>query len=478
MKFLSKRTVTLNIESTELRLLVVRGKQVEEWSSVSLDPGVVKDGLILDLPAVSAAITQLITEQEIKEREIITALSGFQSVQRFPDLPKLAPQLLEDALMREAKRTMPVPLEQLYLSWQVTGEHDDSQEIFLLGVPQNTMDAEVQCLRQSGITPRIMDLKPLALARMINRPEALVIDIETESCDILVISGGMPIIMRSLTMHSYHSLARRVQSLVEEFERTLQFYESSHPNEPIGRNTPLFLTGGLASDSEVAQAVMAGVEYKVEPLVSPLDSPPDLPVAQFAVNIGLALKSVSYPRNASIPDVNILPGIYRPHPLSTRQVLLVPGLLAGMALIFPLYQMATSATTDVYRAQVEYDTVAQQLQVRQRENQQVQQMEEAIAQVEQARDNLAANLEVLNAGRSGVYSDLYMVAVDVLPPGARLVSTALRGGEFQLQGNAPSYEIALEYARALRETGEFTSVWVNVLSGSQGDKVNFTIALK
>jgi len=242
LKLLSKRTITLNIEGTELRLLVIRGKQVEEWSSVSLEPGLVKDGLILDLPAVSAAISQLITEQGVKEKEIITSLSGFQSVQRFPDLPKLSPQLMKDALMREAKKTMPVPLEQLYLSWQVISERDDLQEIFLLGIPQNTMDAEVHCLREAGITPRIMDLKPLALARMINRPEALIIDIEMESCDIVVISGGIPIIMRSLTMHSYHSLARRVQNLVEEFERTLQFYESSHPNEPLGRSTPLFLT--------------------------------------------------------------------------------------------------------------------------------------------------------------------------------------------------------------------------------------------
>lgn len=477
MKLLSKRTVTLNIEGTELRLLVVRGKQVEEWSSISLEPGLVKDGLILDLPAVSATISQLITEQGIKEKEIITSLSGFQSVQRFPDLPKLSPQLMKDALMREAKKTMPVPLEQLYLSWQVINEQDDLQEVFLLGIPQNTMDAEIHCLREAGVTPHIMDLKPLALARMINRPEALIIDIEMESCDIVVISGGIPIIMRSLTMHSYHSLARRVQNLVEEFERTLQFYESSHPNEPLGRTTPLFLTGGLAGDTEVAQAVMAGVEYRVEPLESPLEAPPDLPVAQFAVNIGLALKSVSFLKNASIPEVNILPEIYRPHPLSTKQVLLVPGLLAAMALIFPLYQMATSATTDVYRAQAEYDNISQQLQVRKRLNEQVNQLENTITQVEQKHEALITELQELSSGRSEVYSSLYLVAVDVLPAGASLVTTSWRNNELQLQGTAASYEIALDYAYALRETEKFSTVWVSMLSSAE-DKVNFTIILR
>ena len=86
----SKRIVTLNIESTDLRLLVIRGKRVEEWSSVSLEPGLVKEGLILDLPAVSRVISELMAGQGVKGKEIIASLSGFQSVQRLPDLPKLS----------------------------------------------------------------------------------------------------------------------------------------------------------------------------------------------------------------------------------------------------------------------------------------------------------------------------------------------------------------------------------------------------
>jgi len=474
----SKKIVTLNIESTDLRLLVIRGKRVEEWSSVSLEPGLVKEGLILDLPAVSRVISELMAGQGVKGKEIIASLSGFQSVQRLPDLPKLSPQLMGDALMREAKRTMPVPLEQLYLSWQAIEDGDESQRVFLLGIPRNLMDAEVQCLRQSGIDPHIMDLKPLALARMVNRPEALIIDIETESADIIIVSGGIPAMMRTLTMRSDQSLARRIQYLVEEFERTLQFYESSHPDEPLSRSTPLFLTGGLVRDVEIVQAVTAGIEYQVEPLASPLESPPDLPLSQYAVNIGLALKNVSSPRDGGIPDVNILPDVYRPRALTTKQILFVPTILAGLALIFPLYQLANSATTEVYRTEAEYNTISQQLQIRQLENQKIKQIEDAIAQVQQRRQNLAAKLKELSSGRSDIYDSLHLVAVDTLPANANLTSATLADSGLGLAGSAPSYEVALDYARALRQTGKFSRVWVNSLQAQDEDKVGFSITLE
>lgn len=474
----SKKITTLHIENTDVRLLVVNNKRVLEWSTISLGPDLVKEGLIIDPPAVSQVITQLMADQGITEKNIITSLSGFQSVQRLPDLPKLSSQLMEDALTREAKRTMPVSLDQLYLSWQAIRDGDQTQQIFLLGTPRNLMDAAVICLRQAGIVPRTMELKPLALARMINRPEALIIDIEEENTDIIVISGGIPTIMRTLSLRLDHSLSRRLQYLIEEFERTLQFYASSHPEEPLSRTTPLFLTGGLASDIEVLQVITAGVDYKIEPLSSPLECPPDFPIAQYAVNIGMALKNMALSSgDTNIPNVNILPEIYRPHRIPVKQMLMVPGIIAGIALILPLYQVANSATTEVYRAQAEHNAASQQLQIRLLENKKAQQIKDAIAQVENKKQTLETMFQELGTERSEIYDNLYLVAVEALPNGATLASSSFTGEYLNLNGQATDYTQALDYARALTATERFSSVWVNSLS-SGGDNVNFNLALK
>jgi len=312
---------------------------------------------------------------------------------------------------------------------------------------------------------------------MVNRPEALIIDIEQEGFDIIIVSGGIPAIMRTLTNRPDYPLAKKIQHVVEEFERTLQFYNSSQPGEPLSRTTPLFVTGGLVGDVEVVQAVAAGVEYQVEHLESPLQSPPHFPVAQYAVNIGLALKKISMPESPGLPNINILPDIYRPHAPSARQVLFVPGILAGIALLFPLYQVANSATTEAYQAQAEYSSLNQQLHLRQIENEKIKQIEDAIDQVQQNRQNMKAKLNNLSSGRSETYHSLHLVAVDVLPADARLDSVALEGSDFNLQGNATSYEVALNYAYALRETGKFSTVQLHSLSAAEDGKVSFSITL-
>lgn len=56
---------------------------------------------------------------------------------------------------------MPLPLEELYLSWQaIRGRHDEL-DFFVLGVPKNLIDAVVQTLEMAGLEPYLMDLKSL-----------------------------------------------------------------------------------------------------------------------------------------------------------------------------------------------------------------------------------------------------------------------------------------------------------------------------
>ncbi|MFA4836087.1 MAG: pilus assembly protein PilM, partial [Dehalococcoidia bacterium] len=228
--------VTINIESTDLRFMVSDGRQIKRWGSVPLNSGVIREGLILNPQALSAAISELIASKQLREGKVIASLSGFKSVHRTVDLPRMPRKLLGEAILAEAKRAMPVSLDQIYLSWHsVSEKKDEVQRFFLLGVPQNMLDAQIRCLRQTGIDPGTINLKPVALARMVNRAEALIIDIEPESCTIVVVAGGIPTIMRSLATNTDYSSLDRAQYVLQEFERTLQFYESSCLDNPLSQ---------------------------------------------------------------------------------------------------------------------------------------------------------------------------------------------------------------------------------------------------
>jgi type IV pilus assembly protein PilM len=485
-----QETTTLNIEDNELRFLITRGKWIIRWGSVPLAAGAVREGLILNVQVVSASIRDLMASWRLKKGQVIVSLSGIQSVQRIVELPKMPGKILGEAIIGEAKKVISISLEKIYLSWHnLSAKKDRLQSYLLFGIPKNLIDTQVQCLRQTGIKARSMIIKPVALAKMINRTDALVIDVEPDSCTIVVITGGVPVIMRSVVMSAGYSPPERAQHVLQEYERTLQFYESSYLDKPLKADTSLFITGGLTADKELYNMIASGARYRVEPLDCSLHYTPGFPLPQFAVNIGLAMKGAppSGKKTAQsglslIPSFDILPVAYRPRGLPARQILLVTGILVAIALILPIYQMVNGAAVAAGQHQAENQMLNKKVVLQQTQNKEAQQIEAAIASMKSRQQSLLDQLQSfrkLQEQSSRTYDCLYISAVSILPDDVRLLSILEENGKLNLSGQAMSYETALGYADALRMTDGFSEVRVLSLKRvTAAEAVSFTISLK
>ncbi|MFQ5814039.1 MAG: type IV pilus biogenesis protein PilM [Anaerolineae bacterium] len=290
----SRETVTVNVEEKSLRLLTVKGGEVQKWGQAPLEPGWVENGLIRDPAQVGLALESLFREQEIpKKGRTITSLTviGLGSTAHIFDLPKMKPSLLEGAINREAKRAMPVPVEELYLSHQVIGEKGDMQQVYVLGAPRDLVDAHITAFQMAGIQLRAMDLKPLALVRAVNQRNAVIADLENENFHVIVVRDAIPDITRSAVLHREGlDLQQKAHRLVEEVIRTIDFYNHSHPDKLLEPSVPVFLTGELTAIPSVNRTIQAEMGYTTEVPQPPLVCPKALPLSQFIVNIGLALR--------------------------------------------------------------------------------------------------------------------------------------------------------------------------------------------
>src|SRR4030042_6213214 len=111
---MAKRVTTLFIRDTAINLLVMRGDKLEKWASMPLDPGLVSQGLIVDETQVADKVRQLFKETGVKAEKGVIALSGHDSLYRIISLPELPEAVLPEAIRREARRTIPTPLEEVY----------------------------------------------------------------------------------------------------------------------------------------------------------------------------------------------------------------------------------------------------------------------------------------------------------------------------------------------------------------------------
>ena len=287
----SRPVVTLHIEGSSVRLLVVRGGQVTEWGTEPLEPGLVRDGVVADPEAVSEHIKSLLATHHVGKGNLVAGLTGQRCVPRILDFPEMGLRLLKEAVPREMKREMPVPLEEMHLSWQTIRRDNGHLRLFALGVPKDVLGPQVEAIRLAGATLRSVDVKPLALVRAVGRGEALIADLEPESLDIIVVRVGVPATIRTVSLQrEIDTTEDKVRRLGEELTRAVKFYNDTHLEEPLQPSMPAYLTGSLAEAAASAGVVEASVGHPVEPLAPSLEYPADLPVATFMVNIGLALK--------------------------------------------------------------------------------------------------------------------------------------------------------------------------------------------
>ena len=472
-----KMYVALNISASSIRILSVKGRQVKKWGDAPLAPGLVRDGLVLQPKAVGESIDALFKSTNIPKERVITSLTGLPFSYRILSLPRMKTALLEEAIQRGARKEIPLPLEELYLSWQVIGGRHDERDFFVLGVSRNLIDSMVQTLAVAGLEPYLMDLKPLALARAANRGDAIIVDLETDCFDIVLVTNGIPAIMRTISPRGEGaSLEDNIQRLTDELSKTVKFYDSSHPENTLSPTTPLLLTGELASDDTAIKLIQAECEYPVEPLVPPLKFSPDLPVALYAANMGLVLKKLPQ-KTGSNGDVarfhdinlNILSGKYRKaraRPVPMRYILLSAALIIAIGLIFPAYQVKSKGEAETMCLQTELGMIGQELN----------QARLAVDKAKQAEDaigGIAADVETLKQehqdilGKGGDFTSNLKLVTGVLPPEAYFTSVEIGIDHIIVEGETDSPFVVVNYAMALEAKGGFSEARIAEIDESK-----------
>jgi len=452
---LAKRIVTLEIGTSAIRLMETSDGRVVKWASLSLAPTIFEDGVISDHQAASTAIKQLMDSSGIKAKDVIASVSGLYSVSRIVAVsnPPGSGVTTREAVLDVARGIMPLSIDELYLSWQAISAGEGAQQVLVVGVPRDMIDAEMQVLRAAGVNTRTLELKTMALARAVNMEQALILNIEPANFDIVIVANGIPEVMRTLAWQQDGlTVEERAEHLATNLELTVSFFNSHHPDTPLDPATPFFITGQMSGNLDLMEGLRSRVGYPVESLRPAMDCPSHLPVSQYAVNIGLALKgraSSKGPEEDGFvpPDVNLLPETYKPWRPSAKQIYFVCGVIAAIALLFPLYQLTAGAMDETADMRAKYNILNNELQLKQLE----------ITNREPLKKAIAEYNTIVNMG-GGFTEDLEVINSEAERLGVWVESIAHEGGQITMTCEAGDYTIFREYIAALRESGQFAVV--------------------
>jgi len=445
--------VTIEISSTEIRLMEVTGGRVIKWASRSLEAGMFEEGVISDPQALGAVVKQLMASSDIKGMNVTASVSGLYSLSRIVMVPTpLGGSATQLGVLEAMQEVMPFSEDELYFSWQTITTIEGGQQVLVVGVPRDVIDNEVQALRTVGINPHILDLKDMALIRAVNREQALILNIEPSSFDVVIVANGLAEIMRTTAWQEGDlSVEGKAEHLALALELTVGFYNSHHPGLPLDPATPLFITGPMSSNLTLIEKLQARAGYPFEPLTPPLQYPALLPVSQYAVNIGLALKGTAASKNLGqagyVPlDVNLLPEVYRPWKPSAKQIYAFLVILTAVAVLFPLFQVTTEAMDKTAALETRYTQLNNMLTLRQVEI--------------KNREPLQKTINEYNTivGMGGGFTEgLEVIRSEADKLGVQVQSITQVGNSITLVCQADSYIAFRRYLTALEESGGFST---------------------
>ena len=475
---MAKKVTTLFITDTAINLLVMKGEQVEKWASSPLEPGLVSQGLVVDEERVADQVKQLFKQENVKADKIITGLSGLDSLYRVITLPDLPEAIIPEAVRREAQRTMPTPLEEVYFSYQrlpATGEG----RFFLATFSRNLTDALVRTLLKAGVKPYVMDLAPLALCRIPNEPRGIIVNARLEYLDIMVIIDRIPELIRTLSLPGEAgSLEERLPLIAEEFNRTVAFYNSTHLQSPLDSSVPIFVCSDLAEAPDAWQSLI-GQDYSVSPLTAPVEIPEGFNPNEFMINIGLALKELLPEKaeaNFSLVNFNALPEAYIPPRFSIVRVLVPVVIVVGIGVVvfMGILLLQNRANIETLRSEL---AVAESRVVQQQRD--ITQLRGGVEWTKGRADVLHNRLIAIERGRAVILDDLREIN-RLAGQSVSLGTVNHVGGSVTVNGNAPDVDKIFRYARDLRDSKDsanvprFSSVWIQSITGGKAFSLSLT----
>ncbi len=483
---MAKEIITLFIEDTDIRVLVLRGKEVRKWARSPLEPGLVSDGVVLDEAEVAARVRELFEQQKIGGRQVIAALSGLNCLYRIISLPELPEAILDEAVKREAERLIPVSSDEFYLSYQPIPAMRGETRLFLVAIPRNSVDTMIRTIQQSGFDPYLMDLASLALCRTIDQSQAIFIDARPTNFDIVVLADRLPQVIRTLPLPGEaESLAERLPIIREELDRTVTFYNSSHLETPISSDVPLFVCGDLADVPETWESLASRWGFPVS-LLPWEESPEGFVPSEYMVNIGLANKellSEKFGASFSVVNLNVLPKVYQPKRRPLSQYLVPAGIAAGIVLIISLamlVQASAGRTADmrselaateqrITQSRADTERFKEETAVLEEKvvqlDEQLEQVRQRVGEVEAKESLFAATFDGLGRQRTEFNEDLQEITRPL--PGTAIFTQISHHDSAAVEGLTDYEDDIFIYARALRV--RFSEVLISAIEKQEED---------
>jgi type IV pilus assembly protein PilM len=164
------------------------------------------DDWLKDAEYVARVIDKIYRKMEGSAEKAVATLPAFSVFSSIINLRNVDKKTLPQAVEWEAKKFIPLPLEEMILDWKIIGSPaggKDDTNVFLTGSPKKLVKKYVDIFRKTAVTLASLETETFSLIRSLlgnDKSTVMIVEIGAANADIFVVKNGIPVISRSLDM--------------------------------------------------------------------------------------------------------------------------------------------------------------------------------------------------------------------------------------------------------------------------------------
>jgi len=164
---------------------------------------------IEDTNYLARAISKVMKEAGFKARRATVSLPTFAVFSSIINITNADRKNLSFSVSEEAKKVIPLPLEEMILDWKVIPDKDGrtptsgNMKVFLTGSPKKLVRKYIDVFKKAGVILASLETETFSLVRSLvgdDKSSIMIVEIGANSTDLSIVRESIPVLNRSLTV--------------------------------------------------------------------------------------------------------------------------------------------------------------------------------------------------------------------------------------------------------------------------------------
>ena len=169
------RLIGIDIGSHAIKIAEIddskKGMSLKNFGTIELPQESILEGSIKEMEIVSSALTSLLTNLKIKNKNVATSISGFSVIVKRITIPK--EEDVEKSIQNEAEQYIPFDINDVNLDFQILQPEEETEEeeeekkgvmdVLLVAAKKDIVEEYISLLHLTDLNPVVLDIDAFAL---------------------------------------------------------------------------------------------------------------------------------------------------------------------------------------------------------------------------------------------------------------------------------------------------------------------------